>query len=113
MARIAALPHTVFTLWLSMMATVGSGSRPALMRTWRHESGDGSPPSSRRYAKRQKVMYTASLWKSFGNIRHRWQPLRSRTGSRVILVVAYGMWTGRPIGRVPKNRSIAAHSWDH
>ena len=22
------------TLWLSMMATVGSGSRPALMRTW-------------------------------------------------------------------------------
>ena len=37
LARIvAALPPfcTVFTLWLSMMATVGSGSRPALMRTW-------------------------------------------------------------------------------
>ena len=37
LARIvAALPpfYTVFTLWLSMMATVGSGSRPALMRTW-------------------------------------------------------------------------------
>ena len=36
LARIvAALPlKTVFALWLSMMATVGSGSRPALMRTW-------------------------------------------------------------------------------
>jgi hypothetical protein len=37
LARIvAALPPfcRVFTLWLSIMATVGSGSRPALMRTW-------------------------------------------------------------------------------
>lgn len=33
---VATLPPfcTVFTLWLSIMATVGSGSRPALMRTW-------------------------------------------------------------------------------
>ncbi len=37
LARIvAALPPfcRVFTLWLSMIATVGSGSRPAWMRTW-------------------------------------------------------------------------------
>jgi len=37
LARIvAALPPfcVVFTLWLSMIATVGSGSRPVLMRTW-------------------------------------------------------------------------------
>ncbi len=36
LARIvAALPPfcTVFTLWLSIRATVGSGSRPALIRT--------------------------------------------------------------------------------
>ncbi len=36
---VAALPPfcTVFTLWLSIMATVGSGSRPALIRTWRRK----------------------------------------------------------------------------
>ena len=40
LARIvAALPPfcRVFTLWLSMIATVGSGSRPALMRAWRRK----------------------------------------------------------------------------
>jgi len=111
LARIVAalLPFCrVFTLWLSMIATVGSGSRPALIRTWRRKWWliAAQVPALR---KRQKVMYTARQGgKSFGNIRH-WQPLRS-TYRIALYRLRTGCLRGRPICSGSKNRSISAHS---
>src|SRR5215472_13671217 len=76
-AVVTALPPfcTVLTDWLSMMARVGSGLRPACTRT-RRRSSCMTCSHMPRLRQRQNVMYTTSHGgKSLGNSRH-WQPVR-------------------------------------
>jgi len=109
-AVIAPLPPfcTVLTDWLSMMARVGSGWRPACTRT-RRRSWCMTWSHKPRLRQRHIVMYTTSHGgKSLGNSRH-WQPVRCTY--RIALQIARReCLRGRPFCWGSINGAKIAHS---